>query len=94
MNAGMFSFEPISSSIRSTASFAPPWSGPYSAAIPADTAENGSTCEEPTPRTAFVEQFCSWSAWRMRSVSSARCSTGFGSWRPPISNVMLAKLPT
>ena len=93
MNAGMFFLSPISSSIRSTASLAPPCSGPYSAAIPADTAENGSTCEEPTPRTAFVEQFCSWSACRISSVSSARSSTGFGLYAPPISNVMLTKLP-
>ena len=85
----MFFLSPISSSIRSTASLAPPCSGPYSAAIPADTAENGSTCEEPTPRTAFVEQFCSWSACRIRSVSSARSSTGFGLNVPPISKVML-----
>ena len=62
MKAGMFFLSPISASISSTASLAPPWSGPYSAAIPAETAENGSTCEEPTPRTALVEQFCSWSA--------------------------------
>ena len=61
--------------------------------MPAETAENGSTCEEPTPRTALVEQFCSWSACRMSRISSARCSTGFGSCRPPISNVMLTKLP-
>jgi hypothetical protein len=25
-------------------------------------------------RTAFVEQFCSWSAWRMKRMSSARSS--------------------
>jgi UDP-N-acetylmuramate dehydrogenase len=30
-------------------------------------AEKGSTCEEPTARTALVEQFCSWSAWRMNA---------------------------
>jgi hypothetical protein len=93
MKSGTRSTVPISSSIRSTASFAPPCSGPYRAAIPADTAENGSTCVEPTPRTAFVEAFCSWSACRTRRISSALCSTGFGSWRPPISNVMFTKLP-
>jgi hypothetical protein len=84
MNAGMFFLSPIWSSIFSTASFAPPCKGPYRAAIPADTAENGSTCEEPTPRTALVEQFCSWSAWRIRSVSSARSSTGLCLKLPPI----------
>jgi hypothetical protein len=77
MNAGMFFFSPISSSMNSTASFAPPCSGPYSAAMPAETAENGSTCEEPTLRTALVEQFCSWSACRISRISRARCSTGW-----------------
>ncbi len=61
--------------------------------MPAETAENGSTCDEPTPRTALDEQFCSWSACRIRSTSSERCSTGFGSCVPPIANVMLTKLP-
>src|SRR5215211_4028380 len=74
MNAGTFFGSPISSIMRSTASFAPPCSGPYSAAMPAATAENGSTCEEPTERTAFVEQFCSWSACRMNSTSRALTS--------------------
>jgi len=27
--------------------------------MPAATAENGSTCDDPTARTALVEQFCS-----------------------------------
>ena len=45
--------------IRNTASFAPPCSGPNSAAMPAATAENGSTPDDPTARTALVEQFCS-----------------------------------
>ena len=76
----MFFTSPISSSIRNTASFAPPCSGPYSAATPAATAEYGSTCDEPTARTAFVEQFCSWSAWRMNSTSIARAKTGCASY--------------
>ena len=59
MNRGMFFFSPISSSICSTASLAPPCNGPYNAAIPAETAENGSTWDDPTARTALVEQFCS-----------------------------------
>ncbi len=89
MKAGMFFLSPISSSIRSTASLAPPWSGPYSAAIPAEMALKGSTSEEPTARTALVEQFCSWSAWRISRISSARCSTGLGRCWPPMLNVML-----
>ncbi len=48
--------------------------------MPAATAEYGSTCEEPTARTALVEQFCSWSAWRMKRMSSARSSRGSGSY--------------
>ena len=80
MNAGTFFTLPISLIIRSTCSLAPPCSGPNSAATPAETAENGSTCDEPTARTAFVEQFCSWSACRMKRISSARANTGFASY--------------
>jgi hypothetical protein len=36
--------------------------------MPAETAENGSTCDDPTLRTALVEQFCSWSACRMSRI--------------------------
>ncbi len=57
--------------------------------MPAEMAEKGSTPEEPTPRTALVEQFCSWSAWRISRISSARCSTGFGLCWPPMLKVML-----
>ena len=64
--------------MRSTASLAPPCSGPYSAAVAAAVAEYGSTCELPTPRMAVEEQFCSWSACRMNRMSSARSSVGFG----------------
>ena len=39
---------------------------------------NGSACELPTARMALVLQFCSWSACRMNSTSSARASTLFG----------------
>ena len=70
------STEPIRRSIRSTASLAPPCRGPYSAAMPADTAEYGSTWEEPTERTALVEQFCSWSACRISRMSRALTSRG------------------
>src|ERR1051326_5561026 len=94
MNSGTFLIEPISASIRSTASFAPPCSGPYSAAAAAATAEYGSTCELPTARIAFVEQFCSWSAWRMKSTSSARSTAGFGVYfTSVVLNIMLRKLP-
>jgi hypothetical protein len=33
----------------------------------------------PTTLTAAAEQFCSWSAWRMKSTSSAFSSLGSGS---------------
>ena len=49
-------------------------------------------------RIELVEQFCSWSAWRMNSTSSARASTGlwceFGLREPTGSrpwNIMLRK---
>src|ERR671919_438316 len=82
----MLSGVSIRLSILRTASLAPPWSGPYSAATPAATAEYGSTWEDPTARTALVEQFCSWSAWRMNRTSSARSSRGSGSY---LSSVIL-----
>ena len=59
MNAGTFLIVPISSSMRSTASFAPPCSGPHSAAAAPAIAEYGSTCELPMSRIAVVLQFCS-----------------------------------
>ena len=52
----------ISSSIVSTASLAPPCSGPNRALMPADTEANMLACAEPTMRTVEVEQFCSSSA--------------------------------
>ena len=60
-----------SSSISSTAWLAPPCSGPNSALMPAETEANRLACDEPTSRTVDVEQFCSWSACRMSSRSSA-----------------------
>jgi hypothetical protein len=39
--------------------------------MPAETEANRLACEEPTSRTVDVEQFCSWSACRMNSMSSA-----------------------
>src|SRR5438094_3265682 len=46
----MFSFEPISCSIRSTCSLAPPCSGPYNAEAAAAIPEYGSRWREATPR--------------------------------------------
>ena len=37
-------------------------------------------CELPTARMALVLQFCSWSACRMKSTSSARASTGLATY--------------
>jgi hypothetical protein len=85
MNAGTLARVPIWSSIRSTASLAPPCSGPYSAAMAPAVAEYGSACELPMLRIAFVLQFCSWSACRMKSTSSARSSTGLGAKRASVS---------
>ena len=46
------------------------------------------------PRIALVLQFCSWSACRMNSTSSARSSTGFGWYfSSVILNSMFRKLP-
>src|SRR4026208_1373624 len=62
--------------------------------MPAATAEYGSTCDEPTARTALVEQFCSWSACRMNRTSSARSTRGSGSYfSSVILYIMLRKLP-
>ena len=59
MKPGIFSLDPISLSMRSTSSLAPPCSGPESAAIAAEVVTNGSACELPTARIALVLQFCS-----------------------------------
>ncbi len=77
--------------MRTTASLAPPWSGPYSAAAAAAAAEYGSAWLEPTTRMAVVPQFCSWSAWRMNSTSIARSRTGWTSYSPTF-HIMLRKL--
>ncbi len=67
-------------SISSTDWFAPPCSGPNSALMPADTEANRFACDDPTSRTVDVEQFCSWSACRMNSRSSARTTAGSASY--------------
>ncbi len=62
--------------------------------MPAASAEYGSTCEEPTLRTALVEQFCSWSACRMNRTSSALLERGSGLYfSSAILNSIARKLP-
>ncbi len=46
--------------------------------MPAEIEANRFACEEPTSRTVEVEQFCSWSACRISSLSSALVTTGSG----------------
>ena len=75
-----------------TASFAPPWAGPHSAAIPAAIQANGLAPEEPARRTVEVEAFCSWSAWRMKIRSIALASTGLiGLISHGVLNIMCRK---
>ena len=59
--------------------FAPPCSGPHSAHTPAAAEANIPAWLDATMRTVEVEQFCSWSAWRMKTTSSARTNSGSGS---------------
>ena len=59
MNCGILSGVPISASIFSTASLAPPCAGPQSAAMPAAMQANGFAPVEPASRTVEVEAFCS-----------------------------------
>ena len=75
-NSGMFSLVPISASIFSTASLAPPCAGPHRAAMPAAMQANGLAPVDPARRTVEVDAFCSWSACRIRMRSIARASTG------------------
>ena len=75
--SGTRSTVPISSSILSAASLAPPCAGPHRQAMPAAMQANGLAPEEPARRTVEVEAFCSWSACRMRMRSSARETIGF-----------------
>ena len=71
-----FSGVPISLSIFSAASLAPPWAGPHRQAMPAAMQAKGLAPDEPASRTVEVEAFCSWSACRMKIRSSARAKTG------------------
>src|ERR1700730_1136271 len=77
-NSGMRLTDPISESILSAASLAPPWAGPHRQAQPAGMEANGLAPEEPDSRTVEVEAFCSWSACRMKMRSIARARTALG----------------
>jgi hypothetical protein len=92
MKAATLSIDSISVSMRTTCSLAPPCSGPYNAAAAAAHAEYGSAWLEPTTRMAVVPQFCSWSAWRMKRMSSALASVGSTSYSLPTFHIMLRKL--
>src|ERR1700760_4806063 len=76
MNSGILSTEPIDDSLASAASLAPPCAGPHRQAMPAAIQANGLAPDEPAMRTVEVEAFCSWSACRMKILSSASASTG------------------
>src|ERR1700694_4619828 len=76
MNSGILSTLPISDSIASAASLAPPCAGPHRQAMLAAMQANGLAPEEPAIRTVEVEAFCSWSACRMKILSSASARTG------------------
>src|SRR6201988_4895170 len=76
MKSGILSTEPMSERLASAASLAPPWAGPHRQAMPAAMQANGLAPDEPAMRTVEVEAFCSWSACRMKILSSASASTG------------------
>src|SRR5271163_4042600 len=76
MNSGILSLLPIWDSIFSTASLAPPCAGPQRDAMPAAMQAKGLAPEEPAMRTVEVDAFCSWSACRMKILSSASARTG------------------
>src|SRR5262249_35461426 len=76
MNSGILSTEPMSDSMARAASLAPPGARPHRQAMPAAMQANGLAPEEPAIRTVEVEAFCSWSACRMKILSSASASTG------------------
>src|SRR5579883_1941044 len=72
MTSGMRSFVPMSSSMRNTASLAPPCNGPHSEAIPAAMLANGFAWLEPTPRTVDVDAFCWRSVWTVARLFELR----------------------
>src|SRR5262245_31824384 len=63
---------PMSRSIRMTSAFAPPWSGPLSAAIAATIAEWMSVSVAAATRAANVDALSSWSACSTSATSNAR----------------------
>ena len=63
-------------SISITAWFAPPWRRPQRAETPEDILANRPASEEPTKRTVEVEQFYSWSPWRMSNLLRALTMVG------------------
>jgi hypothetical protein len=84
---------PISSSMRRTASLAPPCAGPHREAMPAAMHANGLAWEEEAMRTVDVLAFCSWSACRMKIVSSAAAWTGLTvNSSHGVANIMWRKL--
>src|ERR1700731_729456 len=76
MNSGILSTVPMSASIASAASLPPPCAGPHRQEMPAARQANGLAPDEPAIRTVEVEAFCSWSACRMKILSSASARTG------------------
>src|SRR6201987_116080 len=76
MKSGILSTVPIPASIASAASLAPQCAGPHRQAMPAAMQANGLAPEEPAIRTVEVDAFCSWSACRMKILSSALARTG------------------
>ena len=70
---------PISSSMRITASLAPPCRGPFRAPIPLVIAECRSDRVAAVTRQAKVEALSSWSACRVSATSKVRVSSSSGS---------------
>src|SRR5471032_568606 len=93
MNSPILETSPISSSMLSAASLAPPCAGPHRHAMPAAIQANGFAPEEPDRRTVEVDAFCSWSACRIRIRSRARTSTSLTLYSSHgLPNIMRMKL--
>lgn len=61
--------------------------------MPAEIEANKLAFEDPTMRTVEVEQFCSWSAWRMKSTSNAlRITSSVSYCSIGVVNIMCRKL--
>src|SRR5438128_9746927 len=92
MYSGIWLTLPISASIFSAASLAPPCAGPHRQAMPAAIQANGLAPDEPDRRTVEVDAFCSWSACRIRMRSSARTSTSLTLYSSHgVENIMCMK---